>query len=120
MIGYTGPLALVRRWPTLTPEQRSDKWMFGVVHRCVMAKLRQNRPYVSFDDAGVDMLELAAPADAGETPTEATELLDVGTVNTHIRLATDQLRAAFARAGFRIEHQPPPRLLAPKEGSRND
>lgn len=47
-------LALVRRWPTLTPEQRSDKWMFGVVHRCVMAKLRQNRPYVSFDDAGVE------------------------------------------------------------------
>ena len=115
MIGYTGPLALVRRWPTLTPEQRSDKWMFGVVHRCVMAKLRQNRPYVSFDDAGVDMLELAAPADAAEALG-----VSIGTVNTHIRLATDELRAAFARAGFRIEHQPPPRLLAPKEGSRND
>lgn len=147
-------LALVRRWPTLTPAQRTDKWMFGVVHRCVVAKLRENRPYVSFDDAEEDILEMAAPADSGEEPTEATELLDVclarmpqrrrevlllvreqgftyaeaaealgvsvGTVNTHIRLATDNLRAAFARAGFRIEHPPLHRLLAPKEGSRND
>lgn len=147
-------LVLLRRWPTLTPGQRSDKWMLGVVHRCVKAKLRENRPYVPYDDAEVDILELPDPADDAATPTEAAALLDVslarmplarrevlllirehdftyaetaealgvtiGTINSQIHRATDDLRAAFARAGFRIERQEARRLLAPKEGSIND
>lgn len=49
---------------------------------------------------------------------EALGLSD-GTINTHMYLATEDLRAAFTRAGFRIAD--PQRLLpSPKGGDTND
>lgn len=52
---------------------------------------------------------------------EAAEILDVtiGTINTHIRLAHQHLRAAFERAGFRIIG-PTPRRLLPRRSSNGD
>ena len=56
---------------------------------------------------------------------EAAEILglSIGTINTHIRLANQHLRAAFERAGFRIINPQPRRLLSnrsPKGDATND
>ena len=56
--------ALWRRWPTLAPEKRSDKYVFGVVHYCVFAKLRERTALVSLDDAEPELDRLATHAAA--------------------------------------------------------
>lgn len=152
-------VALWLRWATLTPGQRSDKWIFGVVHRCVRAKRRANRRanrhHVSLDEAeaalerlaastipdltgrdtAADVLDLALSVmpprrrevlllvkEAGFTYAEAAEELglSVGTINTHMRLATKDLSAAFTRAGFRLANPQPARLMSPKGGATHD
>lgn len=138
-------LSLWTRWTSLTPEQRSDKYVFGVVHYCVYAKLRTIDPLISFEDAEDELDQLAASAvpgpTRGDTPDEvldatlkamprcrrevllllreeglayqeAAEALGVsiGTINSHYRLAMEDIRAAFTRAGFRIADVRPKRL----------
>jgi len=56
---------------------------------------------------------------------EAAEILglSMGTINTHMRLANQHLRAAFERAGFRIINPQPRRSLSnrsPKGDATND
>ena len=53
---------LIRRWATLTPDQRTDRWVFGVVHKCVHAKLRTARRYVAFDEVEGELDAMAASA----------------------------------------------------------
>ncbi|MCL4212724.1 MAG: sigma-70 family RNA polymerase sigma factor [Gemmatimonadales bacterium] len=148
--------ALWRRWRTLAPEKRTDQYVFGVVHYCVFAKLRERKEFVSLDDAGSELDQAvmnAAEERSGrdaiaevldETLTampprrrevfllireesftyrEAAEALGVseGSINTHMRLANEQLRSAFTRAGFRIAlPKPPARLPSPMGGADND
>ena len=147
--------SLWRRWPSLSQEKRSDKYVFGVVHYCVFAKLRANSQLVSLDDAGpeldrramsavpeltrgdtaADVLDAALAAmpprrrevfllvrEQSFTYKEAAEALGLseGTINSHMRLATEDLRAAFTRAGFRIAGSQPARLPSPKGGAEYD
>ncbi len=53
---------------------------------------------------------------------EAAECLglSIGTINTHMRLALEDLRRAFARAGFQLDAPTAIRLPAPKGGTPND
>ena len=67
--------ALWIRWATLTPSQQSDKWIFGVVHRCVLARLRAGRSHVSLEDAEAELDAHAARA--FETPTWGDTAADV-------------------------------------------
>jgi RNA polymerase sigma-70 factor (ECF subfamily) len=54
---------LWRRWPTLTPEKRgSDKYVFGAVHYCVFAKMRENNQLVSLDEAKPELDQQVARA----------------------------------------------------------
>lgn len=48
-------LALWKRWPTLSPEERSDNYFFGVVHRCVKAMRRKNRRFVSLEETSPEL-----------------------------------------------------------------
>ena len=52
---------------------------------------------------------------------EAAQAMDISfnSVKTHLRLAIADLRAAYVRAGFRIEHPDLPRLSAPKGDHTN-
>ncbi len=146
---------LWRRWPVLTPEQRNDKYVFGVVHYSVFAKLRVVDPLVSLDDAepeldqhalnglgefvradtAADVLDLvlaAMPPRRREvfllvreerfSYKEAAEILglSLGTIKTHMRLATQDLHAAFTRAGFRISGAPQAQLPSPTGDDIND
>jgi RNA polymerase sigma-70 factor (ECF subfamily) len=56
------------------------------------------------------------------TYAQAAEALGLayGTINLHMHLALDDLRAAFTRAGFRIAAPRPGRLPSPKGGAAND
>lgn len=69
---------LWRRWDELTPDQRSDKWIFGVVHRCVAAVRRANKGLVSFEEAEAELDALAVSAmpefSRGETPGDVLDL----------------------------------------------
>ena len=74
-------LILWNRWATLTPEQRSDRWVFGVVHRCVRVKrrlnLRATKSRVSLDDAEDELEAIAASAFPAPTRGDlAAEVLD--------------------------------------------
>jgi RNA polymerase sigma factor (sigma-70 family) len=145
---------LWRRWHSLAPEQRTEKWMFGVVHRCVLAKRREINRYVSLDEADDELFEMARPDDPSASPSDAAALLDdciarmpqkrrealllvreqdftydeaaetlgvdYETVKSHLRHATENLRTAFARAGFRIESPRAQRLLTSSEDSHHD
>ena len=53
---------------------------------------------------------------------EAAEALGltVATIKRHMYLAIEDLRAAFTRAGYRIENLQPARLPKPKRGAAND
>ncbi len=148
--------ALWRRWRTLAPEKRTDQYVFGVVHYCVFAKLRERKEFVALDDAESELDRVvmnAAEERSGRdaiaevldetlaampprrrevfllireesfTYREAAEVLGVseGSINTHMRLANEQLRRAFTRAGFRIAlPKPPARLPSPMGGADND
>ncbi|MBL8998316.1 MAG: sigma-70 family RNA polymerase sigma factor [Gemmatimonadetes bacterium] len=148
--------SLWRRWRTLAPEKRTDKYVFGVVHYCVFAKLRERKEFVSLDDAESEIDQVvmdAAEERSGRdaiaevldetlaampprrrevfllireesfTYREAAEALGVseGSINTHVRLANEQLRSAFTRAGFRIAlPKQPAQLPSPKGGATND
>ena len=152
-------LILWNRWATLTPEQRSDRWIFGLVHRCVRVKRRQNqrdaKSRVSLEDAEDELEAITASAfpepTRGDSTAEVIEAalrvmpprrrevlilvrwqdftyeeaadamgLSIGTINTHMKLASRDLKTAFTRAGFRIENFRPARLLAPKGDATND
>ena len=55
------------------------------------------------------------------TYAEAAQAMGIsfGSVKTHLRLALADLRAAYERAGFRIEHRDLPRLSAPQGDHTN-
>ena len=143
------------RWPHLTPEQRSDKYIFGAVRNIAFDVLVANGKLVSLEDCEeelglqaarsvetptrgdtlADVLDLALAAmpprrrevfllvkEERFTYPEAAEVLglSIGTINTHMRLATEDLRTAFTRAGFRIESVQPARLPSPKGEVTND
>lgn len=61
-------------------------------------------------------------AEQGFTYRQAAEILGVrwGTIKSHMFVALDQLRAAFARAGFRLTNAQIRQLPAPKGGDTND
>ena len=70
--------ALWYRWPRLTPEQQqSEGYVFGVVHHCVFAKLRETSPLVSLEDAEreLDRQAMAALPDLTGRDT-AADVLD--------------------------------------------
>ena len=137
------------RWARLTPEQRTDQYIFGVVHHVVVDTLKAQAPRVSLADAEeeIDAQTMAATEQPTRVDTAADVLdlalavmprqrrevlrriheerrsykdvavalgLSVGTINTHYRLAMEDLRRAFTRAGFRIDDLKSARLLTSK------
>lgn len=148
-------LALWRSWPTLSPVQRTDKYIFAAVRHRAFKKLEENGELVPLGDAepeldwravnavnegtrgdtAGDVLDAALAAmpprrrevlllvrEHDFTYSEAADALDLsfGTIKTHLRLATEDLRAAFTRAGFRIANIQTRLLPSPKGGDTND
>lgn len=46
---------LWERWPRLTPEQRNDKYIFGIVHHIVFDQLRAQGEFVSLEEAEAEL-----------------------------------------------------------------
>ncbi|MCE7888806.1 MAG: RNA polymerase sigma factor [Sorangiineae bacterium PRO1] len=148
-------LALWSQWAWLSPEKRTEQYVFGILHRCIRTRRKENRQLVSLDEVEPELEELAqraytGPGDGdpradlidaaiaampprrrevfllvreqGYSYAETAEVLGVsiGTVNTHMRLATEDLRAAFTRSGLQLPGARPPRLPSPKGGETND
>lgn len=125
------------RWSQLTPEQRSDRYFFGAVHKTAIDMFKAQRLLVSLDEAeeqldrmverevelptradtAADILDLTLatmPArrrevfqlirEDGFSYEETAEQLglSLGTIRTHYRLATGEIRAALRRAGIRV------------------
>jgi RNA polymerase sigma factor (sigma-70 family) len=143
------------QWSTLSPEKRTDAYIFGIVSHCVSAKRREDRKLVSLEDAGPELDRRAMAAASGaDNEDAAAEVLDaalaampprrrevlllvreqsftrkqaaaalglsVDTIGTHLRLAADDLRAAFTRAGLRIANLQPRRLPWGRGGDANE
>ncbi len=70
-------VSLLLRWPTLSQEQRSDKYIFGVVTNCIRKQKRAEKRRVSLDDAEPELDRRAASsfADASDRELKA-EILD--------------------------------------------
>lgn len=70
-------LEMWRRWPQLTPEQRSDKYFFGAVRHKAADALAAMRAFVSLEDAEEELERMvvseASPAWGGDT---AADVLD--------------------------------------------
>ena len=63
------------RWPQLTPEQRSDQYIFGAVHHTILDMLKARRTVVSLDDAEEELEILAARS--VEAPSRVDTAADV-------------------------------------------
>jgi len=68
-------MALWRRWPALSRAQRSDRYIFGVVHYCVLAKLRTVGPLVSLEHVERELEQHAM--EGTETPSTRDTAFDV-------------------------------------------
>lgn len=131
--GFVGPqeaedavadamFSLWRRWPTLSLDQRADPQ--------AVAMFEAGRRYDDISDA-LDSAVSCMPTRRREvlllvyeqrfTYDEAAQSMGIsfGSVKTHLRLAIADVRAAYARAGFRIEYHDVPRLSAPKGDRTN-
>ena len=66
-----------RRWPQLTPEQRSDKYFFGAVRHTAADALAAMRGFVSLEDAEEELerkvVSEASPAWRGDTPADVLD-----------------------------------------------
>lgn len=146
---------LWRKWASLSPDKRNDRYVFGIVSHCVHAKLRENSRLVSLEEAEPELDQRAVRAgfarDWGDTAADVLDAalavmpprrrevfllvkeqaftrqeaadalgLSVETIGTHMRLATEDLRAAFTRAGFQLPGATHPRLPSPQGGDAND
>ena len=70
-------LELWRRWPQLTPEQRSDKYFFGAVRNTAADALAATRAFVSLEDAEEELerkvVAEASPAWRGDTSADVID-----------------------------------------------
>lgn len=143
-----------QRWKKLQPEQRSEAYCLGAVHRQAIKHARRNRRFVSDHEVEEELAELVVgEIEAITRATTAADVLDatinsmpmrrrevlllihhfrftymevaellglsLGTVKTHLRLACNDVRAAFRDRGFRLAQGDVPRLLPGTEEATN-